>query len=68
VYNAETRPILDYYPREKIVRVEATMSQIRVLSELVKTLVPLKEEMDREREMRQAARAAPSLAAVGGEA
>jgi len=67
VYNAETRPILDYYPPERIVRVEATMSQIRVLSDLVKTLVPLKEEMDREREMRQAARKAPSLATVGSE-
>jgi adenylate kinase len=68
VYNSETRPILDYYPKEKIVRVEATNSQISVLSELIKTLVPLKEEMDRERDTRQAARAAPSLAAVGGEA
>jgi adenylate kinase len=68
VYNAETRPILDFYPKEKIIRVEATNSQISVLSEVIKTLVPLKEEMDRERESRQSARAAPSLAAVGGEA
>jgi adenylate kinase len=49
IYNAETKPILSYYPPEKIVRVEATMSQIRVLSELIKTLVPLKEDMDRPR-------------------
>lgn len=67
VYNAETRPILDFYPKEKIVRIEATNSQISVLSQVIETLVPLKEEMDREREKRQAARAAPSLAAVGGE-
>jgi adenylate kinase len=65
VYNAETRPILDYYAPEKIVRIEATNSQISVLSQVIKTLVPLKEEMDQEREMRQAARQAPSLAAVG---
>jgi adenylate kinase len=49
VYNNETKPILDYYPKEKIVRAEATMSQIRLLSDLVGTLVPLKESMDRER-------------------
>jgi adenylate kinase len=49
VYENETRPVLEYYPFEKIVRVEATMSQIRVLSELVRVLVPLKEARDRER-------------------
>jgi len=48
VYNAETMPVLKHYPTEKIVRIEATMSQIRVLSELVKTLVPMKEEMDKQ--------------------
>jgi adenylate kinase len=56
VYNAETKPLLHYYPPEKIVKVEATMSQISVLSDLVKTLVSLKEEMDREREARQVSR------------
>ena len=49
VYENETRPVLEYYPFEKIVRVEATMSQIRVLSELIKILVPLKEDVDRPR-------------------
>jgi hypothetical protein len=62
VYNAETTPILDYYPSEIVVNVEATLSQIRVLSELVKTLVPLKEDMDRERELRSAARTEPEIA------
>jgi adenylate kinase len=56
VYNAETKPLLDYYAKEKVVRLEATHSQIRILSELVKTLVPLKEDMDRQR---QASKAAP---------
>ena len=50
VYDRDTKPVLGYYPKEKVVRVEATMSQIRVLSKLVTYLVPLKEEHDRERE------------------
>jgi adenylate kinase len=50
VYERDTKPVLGYYPKEKVVRVEATMSQIRVLSKLVTYLVPLKEEHDRERE------------------
>jgi adenylate kinase len=55
IYERETRPVLGYYPPEKIVRVEATMSQIRVLSRLVEVLVPLKEDHDRAREAAQAA-------------
>jgi adenylate kinase len=46
VYERETRPVLDFYPPEKIYRVDATMSQMRVLSEIVKILVPLKESLD----------------------
>jgi len=46
VYIRETRPVLDYYPPEKIERIEATMSQMRVLSEIVGVLVPLKEALD----------------------
>jgi adenylate kinase len=54
VYNAETKPILDYYPKGNIVHLEAMHSQIRILSELVKTLVPLKEDMDRQRQAAKA--------------
>src|ERR1041384_8332219 len=50
VYDAETRPVLDYYPVTKIVKVDATMSQIRVLHEIIKILVPLKEATDKARE------------------
>jgi len=50
VYERDTRPILNYYPPDRIVRVEATMSQIRVLSKLVEILVPLKEQHDRHNE------------------
>lgn len=46
VYERDTRPVLDFYPPEKIVRVDATQSQIRVLSEIVQVLVPLKEARD----------------------
>jgi adenylate kinase len=55
VYERDTRPVLGYYPADKVVRVEATMSQIRVLSKLVEYLVPLKEAHDREREHAPAA-------------
>lgn len=46
VFEKVTRPVLDQYPSQLIHRVDATMSQIRVLSEVVKILVPLKEATD----------------------
>jgi adenylate kinase len=46
VYENETRPVLDLYPDDKIVRIDATMSQIRVLSEILKVLTPVKEAHD----------------------
>jgi adenylate kinase len=46
IYERDTRPVLDFYPPEKIVRVDATQSQIQVLSEIVNVLVPLKEARD----------------------
>jgi len=45
-YENKTRPVLDYYPKEKIQQVDATMSQIRVLSDILKVLVPIKERHD----------------------
>jgi adenylate kinase len=57
IYEQETRPILDFYPADRIARVDATMSQIRVLSEIVKILVPLKEEMGNTLEAEAALRA-----------
>jgi adenylate kinase len=50
VYDRDTKPVLDFYPSDRIVHVEATMSQIRVLSNLIEFLVPLKEAHDRQRE------------------
>lgn len=47
VYARETKPILDFYPADKIVQIDATLSQIRVLSEIIKLFVPLKETIDK---------------------
>jgi len=46
VFGRETRPVLDLYPPEVVHRIDATMSQIRVLSEIIKIMVPLKEALD----------------------
>jgi adenylate kinase len=46
IYERDTRPVLDFYSQEKIVRVDALKSQVEVLSEIVNVLVPIKEEMD----------------------
>src|SRR5690349_22253824 len=45
VYQKETKPVLDYYAGERIVRVDAAQSQIKVLSDIIKVLVPLKEKI-----------------------
>jgi len=45
-YEVKTRPVLDFYPPEKIERIDATMSQIRVLSDILKVLTPIKERHD----------------------
>jgi adenylate kinase len=50
VYDRETKPVLTHYPPDRVLRVEATMSQIRVLSQLVDFLTPLKEQHDAEHE------------------
>jgi adenylate kinase len=50
VFEKETRPVLDMYPRNVVTRIDATMSQIRILGEIIKVLTPLKEAMDHENE------------------
>jgi adenylate kinase len=45
-YENQTSPVLQYYPKHKIETVDATMSQIRVLSDILKVLVPIKEKHD----------------------
>jgi adenylate kinase len=46
VFEKETRPVLDLYPHGLIHRIDATMSQIRILNKIVEILVPLKESLD----------------------
>jgi adenylate kinase len=46
VYQKETEPVLEYYATDKIVTIDAAQSQIRVLSEIIRVLVPLKETLD----------------------
>jgi adenylate kinase len=46
VFERETRPTLNFYPKEIVHRIDATMSQIRILHEIVTLLVPLKERVD----------------------
>ena len=48
VYERDTKPILDYYPPDRVIRIDATMSMIAVLSEIVKLLRPLKEQLERD--------------------
>jgi adenylate kinase len=46
IYERDTAPVLDFYPKDKIVKLDATMSQIRVLHEILEVLVPIKEQRD----------------------
>ena len=50
VYEKETKPVLDYYPQDKIARVDATMSQIKVLQAILNLIVPIKSGIDHARE------------------
>ncbi|HEX8341098.1 MAG TPA: nucleoside monophosphate kinase [Tepidisphaeraceae bacterium] len=46
VYERDTRPILSYYPEDKIVRVDAMATQIKVLTTILNVMAPLKEQVD----------------------
>ena len=50
VYQKETKPVLEHYSSDIVVRIDAAQSQIRVLSEIIRVLVPLKESLDVYRE------------------
>src|SRR5690606_18937039 len=53
IYERDTRPVLDYYAPNLIAKVDATMSQLRVLNEILKVVTPIKEKMDADREQQQ---------------
>ena len=46
VYERDTRPMLDYYPSDKIYPIDAMQNQIRVLSKIIEVVAPLKELID----------------------
>jgi adenylate kinase len=50
VYERDTRPVLEYYPPDKILKVDATMNQLAVLSEIIKVLAPIKSAIDHARD------------------
>jgi adenylate kinase len=60
VYERDTKPVLDHYPPEKIARVDATMNQLGVLSEIIKHIAPIKSELDHARETQQKSGLAPA--------
>lgn len=45
-FERDTRPVLDQYPPDIVVRIDAMQSQIQVLAEIIKELIPVKHEMD----------------------
>ena len=46
----ETRPVLSHYSADKIAKIDATMSQIQVLTEIIGILAPLKEQVNNQAE------------------
>jgi adenylate kinase len=48
VYEWDTRPMLDFYPKDRIVPIDAMQPMINVLAEIIKVISPLKEDMDRQ--------------------
>jgi adenylate kinase len=53
VYERDTKPVLEHYPTDKITRIDATMNQIHVLSEIIRTLAPIKSAIDHARDTQQ---------------
>jgi adenylate kinase len=50
VYERDTHPVLECYPPDKIIKIDATMSQIKVLREIIDIIVPIKSGIDHARE------------------
>lgn len=46
VYERDTRPLLEHYPKELVARIDATMSQLQVLRAIIDVLAPLREELE----------------------
>ena len=59
VYDRETKPVLEHYPADKIAKIDATMNQLAVLSEIIKVLAPIKSAIDHARDTQQRSGLAP---------
>jgi adenylate kinase len=59
VYERETKPVLDHYPQDKIARIDATMNQLGVLSEIIKVLAPIKSAIDHAKDTQRRSGLAP---------
>jgi adenylate kinase len=46
-YEAETKPILEFYPEDRVTTIDATQQPIQVLSEIISTVVKLPEYLQR---------------------
>jgi adenylate kinase len=53
VYENETKPVLEHYSSDKIVQIDATMSQLEVLNEIIRVLAPVKKAHDNSDRMKQ---------------
>ena len=53
VYERETRPVLEHYPKAKVLSVDATMSQIHVLKSIIDILTPIKTDFDKQNEIKE---------------
>jgi adenylate kinase len=51
VYDQETKPVLEHYRPERIAQIDANMSQIQVLSEIIDVLEPIKLALDKRHEV-----------------
>jgi adenylate kinase len=50
VYERDTKPVLEHYRDDRIMRVDATMNQIQVLRAILEKVAPLKSALDHARE------------------
>jgi adenylate kinase len=66
VYERETKPVLEHYPSDKIAKIDATMNQLAVLSEILRVLTPIKSAIDHARETQQRSGLAPQPATPVG--
>lgn len=50
VYEHETKPVLEHYPADMIAKIDATMSQMKVLQSIINLVAPIKSALDHARE------------------